>query len=85
MDWRVTVGCPKCRVSSMLALDKLSSGPKAGVPLERLFAAGAFRCFKVQYGCNGTPASSLEVSAMDVGVLKTVAQWEARPGSSRVA
>lgn len=78
LDWQVTVRCPKCRVSSMLPLDKLASGAMGDVSIERLFARGVFKCSKVQYGCNGTPAASVEVSAMDVGILKTVARWEAR-------
>lgn len=55
------------------------------VPLEKLLAQGAFKCSKTQYGCNGTPANSLEVSAMDVGQLKIVARWEAGPGHPRAA
>lgn len=79
MDWRVTVSCPKCGVSTMLALSGLAKSAMGDVSIERLFARGVFKCSKVQYGCNGTPAASVEVSAMDVGILKTVARWEARP------
>lgn len=64
----------------MLPLDKLASGAMGDVSIERLFARGVFKCHRVQYGCNGTPADRVEVSAMDVGVLKTVAKWFAREG-----
>lgn len=64
----------------MLALDKIASSAMGDVSIERLLARGVFKCSKVQYGCNGTPAASVEVSAMDVGLLKTVARWEARTG-----
>lgn len=79
LDWRVTASCPKCGVSTMLPLTKIANSAMGDISIERLFARGVFKCSKVQYGCNGTPAASVEVSAMDVGMLKTVARWEARP------
>lgn len=78
LDWSVTVSCPKCRVSRTIWPDRAPERLQS-VPLEKLLAQGVFKCSKAQYGCRGTPADILEVSAMDVGNLKTVARWETRP------
>lgn len=74
LDWRVTVTCPKCRVSRMIQPDSAPAGLQA-VPLEKLFARGAFKCSKAQYGCTGTPATRLTVDAMKGGQLQQVAEW----------
>lgn len=74
LDWRVTVSCPRCRVSTMIWPSKTPAALQA-VPLQELLAQGAFKCRKVDRGCDGTPASGLSVDAMDVGMSKTVAQW----------
>lgn len=75
LGWQVTVGCPKCGVSTTIWPDKAPAALQA-VPLHKLFADQAFKCKKVQYGCTGTPASRLTVDCMDVGMLKPVAKWE---------
>lgn len=67
----------------MLALDKLARGAMGDVPIEALFTRGAFKCHRVQYGCNGAVADQVEVSAMDVGIMKTVAKWGGRPQPDR--
>lgn len=75
LNWSVTVGCPKCRVATTIWPSKAPAALSA-VPLHKLFADGAFKCRKVQYGCDGTPADRLHVDCMDVGMSKTVAKWE---------
>ena len=75
MDWRVTVSCSKCRVSTMIWPGKTPVALQA-VPLGDLLKRQAFKCYKVQYGCNGIPAGSLTVDCMDVGMLKEVAAFK---------
>lgn len=76
LGWQVTVRCPRCRVGTTLIGPNLSVGKLSATPLHELLASGAFKCRKTDRGCDGVPASSIEVSAMDVGMLKTVAKWE---------
>lgn len=75
LGWLVTIDCPKCRVGSQVVIDRVPA-PLQAVPLYKLFADQAFKCRKVQYGCNGTAAERIVVSCMDVGRLKAVARWE---------
>lgn len=76
MDWQVTLGCPKCQVSTTIHASKLTAEPFGSVPLYKLLADKAFKCRKVHYGCSGTPANRVTVSCIDVGTLKQVAEWE---------
>lgn len=59
----------------MIWPDKFSQGKLGAAPLHELLARGAFKCRKVERGCNGTPAESVDVSCMEVGMSKTVAKW----------
>lgn len=74
LGWQVTVRCPRCRVGTTLHGGSLAEGKLAATPLHELLGRGAFKCRKP--GCDGVPASSIDVSCMDVGMLKTVARWE---------
>lgn len=74
LDWRVTLSCSRCRHSTMIWPGKTPEKFQA-VSLEKLFREGAFKCRKKRYGCDGTPASSLTVDAMNVGKSQTVAEW----------
>lgn len=76
LGWQVTVRCSRCGVGTTLHGGSLAEGKLAGSPLHELLASGAFKCRKTGRGCDGVPASSIEVSAMDVGMLKSVAKWE---------
>jgi hypothetical protein len=76
LDWKVTVYCPKCLVATTLHGEKMGKGKLANVPIETLFKRQAFKCYKIRYGCSGTPASRVQVDAMDVGVSRSVAEWE---------
>lgn len=75
LDWKVTVWCPKCGVGRMLPTSELACGKLGAVPLHKLFADGALKCRKPEYGCDGVPASTLLVDCIDVGMSKTVAKW----------
>lgn len=85
LDWHVFIHCPKCGIGSQLFGKKLGEGKLADVPVERLFRQGSFKCRKVQYGCAGSPASSVEVTCMDVGMSKTVAKWSKEDPGGRIA
>lgn len=73
LGWQVTVRCSRCSVGTTIHPKSFPVGKLASAPLHDLFRQGAFKCRKP--GCDGAPASSLDVSCMDVGMLKTVAEW----------
>ena len=73
MDWRVTVGCPKCRMSTVIWPDRAPERRQA-VPIEKLFREGVFRCRKP--ACERAVADRLTIDAVDVGMLRPVATWE---------
>ena len=62
-----------------MRLDKVARDQKGAEPIEKLLRRGAFKCYRMQYGCSGSPAASVDVYAMDVGMSKRVAFWSAEP------
>jgi hypothetical protein len=79
LDWRVSAHCPNCRIGSDVRLEKFAHKPIAAVPLARLLKVGAFTC---KTRCGGLPASSVDVTAMDVGMSHYVARYRIDPASA---
>ncbi|MBI1684471.1 hypothetical protein [Caulobacter hibisci] len=74
MDWRVSAHCPGCRYSYELRPETAAGTPAGGRPIYKLLEAGAFTC---RTRCGGLAASSVDVSCMDVGILRYVARFRA--------
>lgn len=55
---------------------KFAEGKLGATPLYELLEKRAFKCRKVEKGCDGTPADSVDVSAMNVGQTHTIAKWQ---------
>jgi hypothetical protein len=79
LDWRVSVSCPVCRYGVDLNTRALASGRYADTPVYRLLEQGAFKCRQrkssTRPDCAGAPATMLSITAMNVGMSETVAQW----------
>lgn len=79
LGWQVMVSCPVCRYAAGVNIRSLAGSKFGAEPVSRLLERGLFKCRRRKSGatpsCNGVLAQSLTISAMDVGMLKTVAEW----------
>lgn len=73
LNWRVMVHCPGCRYSVGVNTAKLAATKIGGVALDRLLEQGVFVC---RTRCAGVMADGIDVTCMDVGLSKTVAEWK---------
>ena len=76
MDWKVYLGCPRCRYTTMIWPSKFAEGKLGSTPIHELLARQAFKCRAIERGCDGTPADSVDVLAMNIGQSQTIAKWQ---------
>jgi hypothetical protein len=72
LHWRVVVHCAGCRYATELTIKLAARSSLGATPLPNLLERGAFRCRR---RCNGEPAYRVEVSMMNVGLSRTIAEW----------
>lgn len=82
-DWQVMASCPGCSHAIGVNTRILAGSRYGAVPVHSLLERGVFKHRDKRRGCDGVAAAGLSISCMDVGMLRTVAEWRVvTPGGS---